>query len=125
MPSAEVTLCDPASFRDPAGFLFRRDGELYRQVNKCYQADFEFLNESGLLRSLYDQGLLVGHVEAAFGLKFIEYVPKSDSQVQRMLSTRKDIFTWYTQEYFRSIWSRSSAAFFRWKTRPSSRAARE
>jgi len=30
----------------------------------------------------------------------IEFVPKSDSQVQRLLSTRKDIFDQYTQENF-------------------------
>lgn len=30
----------------------------------------------------------------------IEWVPKEDSQVQRLLSTRKDIFPEYTQEYF-------------------------
>ena len=30
----------------------------------------------------------------------IEFVPKNDSQVQRLLSTRKDIFDQYTQEDF-------------------------
>ena len=30
----------------------------------------------------------------------IEFVPKDDSQVQRLLSTRKDIFDEYTQEHF-------------------------
>jgi hypothetical protein len=30
----------------------------------------------------------------------IEFVPKSDSQVQRMLATREDIFPGYTQEGF-------------------------
>jgi len=30
----------------------------------------------------------------------IEFVPKSDSQVQRLLSTREDIFPDYTQEAF-------------------------
>ena len=30
----------------------------------------------------------------------IEFVPKNDSQVQRMLRTREDIFTYYTQDHF-------------------------
>lgn len=36
----------------------------------------------------------------------IEFVPKSDSQVQRLLSTREDIFPHYTQEGFESAFSR-------------------
>jgi len=32
----------------------------------------------------------------------IEFVPKSDSQVQRLLSTREDIFSDYTQQFFES-----------------------
>ena len=35
----------------------------------------------------------------------IELVPKSDSQVKRLLSTREDIFTDYTQEGFEKIFS--------------------
>ena len=30
----------------------------------------------------------------------IEFIPKSDSQVQRLLSSRKDIFDEYTQDQF-------------------------
>lgn len=59
----------PASFRDPDGFLFTRQGVLYRQVNRRGQADFDRLIDSGLYRSLADDGLLVTHepaqVEAA------------------------------------------------------------
>ncbi len=32
----------------------------------------------------------------------IEFVPKSDSQVQRLLLTREDIFPDYTQQFFES-----------------------
>lgn len=35
----------------------------------------------------------------------IEFVPKSDSQVQRLLATREDIFTEYTREAFESAFS--------------------
>jgi len=36
----------------------------------------------------------------------IEFVPKSDSQVRRMLSTREDIFSDYNQEAFENVFSR-------------------
>lgn len=36
----------------------------------------------------------------------IEFIPKSDSQVQRLLSTRKDIFPDYTQQIFESEFNR-------------------
>ncbi|MGO9139577.1 MAG: class I SAM-dependent methyltransferase [Syntrophales bacterium] len=35
----------------------------------------------------------------------IEFVPKNDSQVQRLLRTRKDIFYHYTEDYFESSFS--------------------
>ena len=31
----------------------------------------------------------------------IEFIPKSDSQIQKLLLTREDIFTYYTEEIFR------------------------
>ena len=48
-----------SSFRDPSGFMFRRDGTLFRQVNKHYQVEYERLVQSGLLAELTKQGLLV------------------------------------------------------------------
>jgi hypothetical protein len=36
------------SFRDPAGFVFTRDGILYRQVNAAFRGDFDLLRSSGL-----------------------------------------------------------------------------
>ncbi len=38
----------PSSFRDPSGFLFRRDGVLYRQVNTVYREHYEALMGGGL-----------------------------------------------------------------------------
>ncbi|MBE3143625.1 MAG: hypothetical protein IMZ61_06850 [Planctomycetes bacterium] len=35
----------------------------------------------------------------------IEFVPKSDSQVKRLLASRKDIFTDYNQETFEAVFS--------------------
>ena len=52
-----------ASFRDPAGFLFRRDGVLLRQINRAYQSDYEHGVTSGLYHALTERGLLVSHDE--------------------------------------------------------------
>ncbi|MCF7820190.1 MAG: SAM-dependent methyltransferase [Candidatus Pacebacteria bacterium] len=52
-----------SSFRDPAGFVFKRDGEVYRQINKSYKDDYELLMSSGLYQNLVDKQLLVSHRE--------------------------------------------------------------
>ncbi len=54
---------EKASFRDPSGFLFEREGQLYRQVNAGYQTQYEHLMNSGLYRDLTAAGLLVPHQE--------------------------------------------------------------
>src|SRR5215210_8932896 len=52
-----------ASFRDPSGFLFEgQDGQLYRQINRRYQQDFDMLHRSGLYDALAGRGLLIDHV---------------------------------------------------------------
>ena len=51
----------PSSFRDPAGFIFKDDGKLYRQVNKVFKSDFESLHSSGLYDELVDKALLIPH----------------------------------------------------------------
>jgi ribosomal protein L11 methylase PrmA len=54
-----------ASFRDPSGFIFRRQGILYRQVNQAYAEPYARLMESGLYEKLVKAGLLVSHRESA------------------------------------------------------------
>lgn len=49
----------PGSFRDPSGFVFERNGVLYRQVNRPYAADFTLLFDSGLHDALVADGLLI------------------------------------------------------------------
>ena len=53
----------PGSFRDPRGFLFRRDGVLYRHVDASAAADYDLFESSGLRASLHDAGLLIPHEE--------------------------------------------------------------
>jgi len=57
---------DPASFRDPSGFVFRGDdGLVYRQVNSVYEPQFQLLMESGLYQELSDANLMVAHQEVS------------------------------------------------------------
>jgi ribosomal protein L11 methylase PrmA len=62
-PAADARV-HPASFRDPAGYIFTRDGELYRQINEVARQDFEQLLSSGLYATLTESGDLVAHAEA-------------------------------------------------------------
>ena len=48
---------DPGSYRDPAGFVFRRDGEVYRQIASTFAEDWETYLESGLHERLVADGL--------------------------------------------------------------------
>jgi len=51
----------PSSFRDPSGFLFKRDGSIYRQVNFVYKDNYDHLMTSGLYEALVNEGLLIPH----------------------------------------------------------------
>lgn len=51
------------SFRDPSGFLFRRNNILYRQVNQVYSDNYQLLISSGLYDNLVKRGLLIPHQE--------------------------------------------------------------
>lgn len=50
-----------SSFRDPSGFLFSRDGVLFRQINVIYREHYEKLMESGLYDALVNDALLIPH----------------------------------------------------------------
>ena len=51
------------SFRDPSGFLFYRDSSVYRQVNKVYRENYDYLMTSGLYDFLTNALLLIPHEE--------------------------------------------------------------
>jgi len=53
----------PLSFRDPAGFLFTREGILYRQINQRGKEDYQELMRSGLYDRLVSENLLIPHEE--------------------------------------------------------------
>ena len=52
-----------ASFRDPAGFVFRHEGQIYRQINVAGKECYDSLLGSGLYNTLINDGLLIEHEE--------------------------------------------------------------
>ena len=55
---------DPASFRDPSGFVFQHDGIIYRKINPMYMPQYKHLMSSGLYETLLKEKLMVKHDEA-------------------------------------------------------------
>ena len=55
-----------SSFRDPNGFIFKTNGELYRQINKSYQDSYDHLMSSGLYEELVGLDLLIPHSETGY-----------------------------------------------------------
>ncbi|MEP6728781.1 MAG: SAM-dependent methyltransferase, partial [Bacteroidota bacterium] len=53
----------PASFRDPAGFIFEHEAKFYRQINQVYAADFDLFKKSGLYDLLAGQKKILTHTE--------------------------------------------------------------
>jgi hypothetical protein len=51
----------PSSYRDPSGFIFEKDGVLYRQVNTIFREDYELFIHSGCYEKLVSKGLLIPH----------------------------------------------------------------
>ena len=66
-PAAPADGVGEGSFRDPSGFVFRRDGVVLRQVNRSFAERWDDLRASGLLVTLQRQGLLIDHAEVDIG----------------------------------------------------------
>ena len=81
-----------ASFRDPSGFLFTRDGVLYRQVNQSYASDYNRLMESGLYEKLVKARLLIPHTE-------VDVPPADQSSVYRIIQPDRIAFISYPYEW--------------------------
>lgn len=54
-----------ASFRDPSGFVYRKEGVLLRQVNAPYRESLSLLSDSGLYEDLMQGGLLIPHTQVS------------------------------------------------------------
>jgi hypothetical protein len=51
----------PSSYRDPSGFVFEKNGVLYRQVNIVYKENYDRLIQSGCHDHLVKSGWLIPH----------------------------------------------------------------
>jgi hypothetical protein len=80
------------SFRDPAGFLFEREGVLYRQVNRSFAEEFDAFESSGLMQGLQAEGLLVEHEDAPLELA-------ATDDAHRVLRPRRIPFVSYPYEW--------------------------
>ncbi|KMQ51278.1 Nodulation protein noeA [Chitinispirillum alkaliphilum] len=81
-----------SSFRDPAGFVFTEESEIFRQVNKSYKDHYDHLMESGLYDSLVKDGMLIGHEEV--GCDFPE-----NSLAYKVIKPQKVPFISYPYEW--------------------------
>jgi hypothetical protein len=81
-----------ASFRDPAAFIFRRDGVLYRQVNTAGATAYDKLMSSGLYAALTTEGDLVPHSEA-------DLAHSLDGRAYRVLQPQQLRFISYPYEW--------------------------
>ncbi len=82
----------PGSFRDPAGFLFYRDGVLYRQVDRSHAAAYEEAKSSGLYDSLVGSGRLIPHDE-------VDVPGAEPERAHRVLRPEKVAFISYPYEW--------------------------
>lgn len=51
------------SFRDPNGTVFQKNNSFYRRINLIYKENYNLLLNSGLYKSLAEDGLLIPHQE--------------------------------------------------------------
>ena len=79
-----------SSFRDPSGVVMVQDGVVVRQVNRCYQAQYDALMDK-LYAQLTEQGLLVKHEELD--------QPLADENAYRMIRPTRIPFISYPYEW--------------------------
>jgi hypothetical protein len=80
------------SFRDPAAFVFTRDGVLYRQVNESGRAVYDALMQSGLYAELAGSGHLVRHAE-------VDVAAAADDRAYRVLRPDRVALISYPYEW--------------------------
>ena len=55
----------PSSYKDPDGFVYSQDNEIFRQVNFSYRENYDLLFSSGLYGQLTGEKFLIEHSEVA------------------------------------------------------------
>src|SRR4030043_138046 len=74
-----MTINNPVSgsFRDPCGFVFEKDGVIYRQVNYIYKQHYDLLMKSGLYKELVNEELMIPHTEVVLQSQNDNYIYKT------------------------------------------------
>lgn len=81
----------PSSFKDPSGFVFLHQGEVFRAINECYLSQYTRLMESGLYKELSAKNYLISHEEVA-------NIPLTDTVVQVIRPTQIQVIS-YAHEW--------------------------
>lgn len=81
-----------ASFRDPSGIVYRRNGRIFRQINRVYQADYDHLMTSGLYGVLTQKHWLIPHRE-------VDEAPLEPSICYRVIEPERIEFVSYPYEW--------------------------
>lgn len=85
-------MIDHASFKDPSGFVFIKQKNILRQVNKYFKDDFDFFLNSGLYKTLSEKEMLVKHEE-------MPLTWKHDENAYKVLKPEKINFISYPYEW--------------------------
>ena len=51
---------DPASFRDPSGYVFWRDGQPHRRIERRFAAEWDAFAASAYAAALIERGMVLG-----------------------------------------------------------------
>ena len=92
MSISEKELAVGGSFRDPSGFVFIREDEIYRQVNRSYKDNYEHLMRSGLYDALQRDELLIPHHE-------IQETAAITDEAYKVIQPERIVFTSYPYEW--------------------------
>jgi hypothetical protein len=82
----------PSSFRDPSGFVFYRDGSIYRQINSAYKENYDHLMNSHLYDTLVKSELLIPHEE-------VDIAPEEPSDAYKVIKPQPVAFISYPYEW--------------------------
>lgn len=82
----------PSSYRDPSGFIFEKEGALYRQVNISFKEHFDHFIQSGCYKHLVEKGLLIAHEQINGNLT-------GDGNYYATLKPEKILFISYPYEW--------------------------
>lgn len=92
-PPKKITR-EKSSFKDPSGFIFYNQDEVYRQVNQSYKKQYDHLLSSGLKESLVSSHLLIPHEEIP-----LKSIQTPNRNAYKIIKPKKIPFVSYPYEW--------------------------